>query len=106
MINTEFVPGSAAHRDEGPGCFVLDFSRVKSPLRVRTRRSGDRMIPKGMAGSQKIKDIFLLMRRLIVKRDPYGRSLSTMMTLFYGYRCFDTARYLARRVQTAQIILS
>lgn len=58
MITAEFMRDGVGC-DEGPGCFIFDFSRVKSPLRVRTRRSGDRMKPKGMDGSQKIKDIFI-----------------------------------------------
>ncbi len=39
-------------------CFVLS-SQVKLPLCIRTRRQGDRIHPKGMDGSKKLKDLFI-----------------------------------------------
>jgi tRNA(Ile)-lysidine synthase len=37
----------------------IDFSKTPFPWQVRTFRSGDRMIPSGMHGRKKVKDIFI-----------------------------------------------
>ncbi|WP_257351311.1 tRNA lysidine(34) synthetase TilS [Pseudalkalibacillus decolorationis] len=39
--------------------FLLHPSQVHWPLVVRTRKKGDRIQPKGMQGTQKVKDIFI-----------------------------------------------
>jgi tRNA(Ile)-lysidine synthase len=41
------------------GTALFDLSRTPFPWRVRTFRPGDRMIPLGMSGSKKVKDIFI-----------------------------------------------
>ena len=38
---------------------VFDFEKIKQPLRVRNRRSGDRFQPLGMCGEKKLKDFFI-----------------------------------------------
>ncbi|MBA4538414.1 tRNA lysidine(34) synthetase TilS [Bacillus aquiflavi] len=38
---------------------LLDPLKVKLPIIIRTRKEGDRIIPKGMQGSKKIKTIFI-----------------------------------------------
>ncbi|HHZ02145.1 MAG TPA: tRNA lysidine(34) synthetase TilS [Tissierellia bacterium] len=37
----------------------IDYDLVKGDLKVRNRRPGDKMVPSGMKGSKKIKDIFI-----------------------------------------------
>lgn len=37
----------------------FDYDRIKSSLKVRNRRPGDRIVPLGMKGSKKIKDLFI-----------------------------------------------
>lgn len=60
-IDAEFLPngfclGTAV---SGPDCLITDYRQVIGPLRVRTWRRGDRMMPKGMTGTQKIQRIFI-----------------------------------------------
>ncbi|OYD57031.1 tRNA lysidine(34) synthetase TilS [Fictibacillus aquaticus] len=45
--------------DRGKDVFVCASEEVKLPLTVRSRRAGDRMTLSGMAGSRKLKDIFI-----------------------------------------------
>ena len=37
----------------------LNFDEIQLPLRVRTKKNGDRMFVKGLNGTKKIKDIFI-----------------------------------------------
>ncbi|WP_188656052.1 tRNA lysidine(34) synthetase TilS [Pontibacillus salipaludis] len=39
--------------------FACDISNVTLPLIVRTRKPGDKFIPKGMKGRKKVKDLFI-----------------------------------------------
>ncbi|EID42566.1 tRNA lysidine(34) synthetase TilS [Parageobacillus thermoglucosidasius] len=43
----------------GNDVFIIDPEAVHFPLRVRTRRAGDRMTLKGTKGTKKIKEIFI-----------------------------------------------
>lgn len=38
---------------------LVDFAKIKLPLKVRNRRPGDRFTPLGLNGSKKIKDYFI-----------------------------------------------
>lgn len=40
----------------------FDFDKIKSSISIRNRRDGDRIIPLGMNGNKKIKDIFIDMK--------------------------------------------
>lgn len=44
---------------KGNAFLILDPETIVFPLRVRTRRAGDRMAVKGMDGTKKIKEIFI-----------------------------------------------
>lgn len=44
---------------KGRDCCFIDADKVEGPLFIRSRKNGDRMIPKGMSGSKKIKDILI-----------------------------------------------
>ncbi|HEX6922430.1 MAG TPA: tRNA lysidine(34) synthetase TilS [Bacillales bacterium] len=57
-IVAEFAGEYHQHPDDNDG-FVCDADLVRLPLRVRTRRPGDRLSPKGMKGSKKVKAIFI-----------------------------------------------
>lgn len=49
---------------------ILD-KKVKLPLCVRTRKSGDKIQPKGMDGSKKLKDLFIDEKIVRAKRDQW-----------------------------------
>lgn len=52
---------SEAPLPTGPSTATFDYDGLKSPahLEVRNRRAGDRMLPKGLNGSKKVKDMFI-----------------------------------------------
>ncbi|NLJ33833.1 MAG: tRNA lysidine(34) synthetase TilS [Firmicutes bacterium] len=47
------------HLSSGPRRAFFDYDLLSSPLRVRSRRPGDRFYPLGLAGSKKLKDFFI-----------------------------------------------
>jgi tRNA(Ile)-lysidine synthase len=47
------------NEQKGNDMFIIDPEAVCLPLRVRTRRAGDRMTLKGMTGTKKVKEIFI-----------------------------------------------
>ncbi|ANB60611.1 tRNA lysidine(34) synthetase TilS [Anoxybacteroides amylolyticum] len=51
----EHYPEEAKRAD----VFVVSLETITFPLRVRTRRTGDRMTVKGMDGTKKLKEIFI-----------------------------------------------
>jgi tRNA(Ile)-lysidine synthase len=55
----EVTPAPRDARDSSDTVAWLDAQRVRSPLRVRTRRPGDRYRPLGLAGSAKVQDLMV-----------------------------------------------
>lgn len=55
----------------GNDSFVVDPDAVSLPLRVRTRREGDRMVLKGTGGTKKIKEIFIEAKVPRTERDGW-----------------------------------
>lgn len=51
--------------------FVIDLERSGIPLVIRNRQNGDRMTLKGMAGSKKVKDIFIDLKIPLSQRDEW-----------------------------------
>jgi tRNA(Ile)-lysidine synthase len=51
--------------------FIVDLEQSGVPLFVRTRQNGDRMTLKGMAGSKKVKDIFIDSKIPLAQRDEW-----------------------------------
>ncbi|MFV0249792.1 MAG: tRNA lysidine(34) synthetase TilS [Bacilli bacterium] len=49
----------------------LSSENVKFPLRVRTRKNGDKINIKGMLGSKKVNDIFIDEKIPLIERDMY-----------------------------------
>ncbi|RLQ91675.1 tRNA lysidine(34) synthetase TilS [Falsibacillus albus] len=47
------------HSRDNQNFFCVDPSRVIMPLKVRTRKQGDRIAIKGLNGTKKVKDIFI-----------------------------------------------
>ncbi len=45
--------------DAGSKVAYVDFDRLHAPLKVRSRRSGDRFFPLGLAGSKRVKEFFI-----------------------------------------------
>lgn len=56
---------------QGLDSFVLNPTHIKFPIIVRTRKNGDRIQPKGMSGTKKIKDIFIDSKISQFKRDNW-----------------------------------
>lgn len=54
---------------EAAGILYLDLQADQLPLKIRHRKSGDRMTLKGMQGTRKIKDIFIDQKVLLKTRD-------------------------------------
>ncbi|MED4204795.1 tRNA lysidine(34) synthetase TilS [Neobacillus mesonae] len=57
-IKLQFAGGGEGLRN-GPNTAVFAADDMKWPIIIRTRKTGDRMTVKGMAGSKKLKDIFI-----------------------------------------------
>lgn len=55
--------------DAGPHTALFNADRIKWPIWIRTRKTGDRMTLKGMKGTKKIKDIFIDQKVPIADRD-------------------------------------
>ncbi|WP_374719650.1 tRNA lysidine(34) synthetase TilS [Parageobacillus toebii] len=55
----------------GNDVFIIDPETVHLPLRVRTRRAGDRMTLKGTKGTKKIKEIFIEAKIPVYERDHW-----------------------------------
>jgi tRNA(Ile)-lysidine synthase len=52
-------------------CFILDADKIVLPIKIRTRRIGDRMTLKGMSGTKKLKDMFIDGKIPIQDRDSW-----------------------------------
>jgi tRNA(Ile)-lysidine synthase len=63
---TDVVPGK-----ENDSHFVCEQASVKLPIIIRTREAGDRMQIDGLAGSKKIKDIFINGKIPLCERDRW-----------------------------------
>ena len=93
----EFIRGSA------DGDAWLDSAQVQGPLSVRTRLSGDRFIPLGMAGAKKLQDFLVDARVPARLRDRVPLVVSEENTIVWvaGHRI--DARYRVT-AQTRQVI--
>ncbi|OKO93473.1 tRNA(Ile)-lysidine synthetase [Geobacillus proteiniphilus] len=58
-------------KQAGNDWFVVDPASVSLPLRVRTRRRGDRMVLKGTGGTKKLKEIFIEAKIPRMERDRW-----------------------------------
>ncbi|MBS8266984.1 tRNA lysidine(34) synthetase TilS [Mesobacillus boroniphilus] len=70
VIEAQLLNG-AHDRDISNDCFIVDMEQTGTPLIIRTRQNGDRMSLKGMAGSKKVKDIFIDMKVPLSQRDEW-----------------------------------
>ena len=66
QLNTEIITEIYEMPDNEPptipnGIFeaLLDFNKIKLPIKIRNRRKGDRIQPHGMIGTKMIKDYFM-----------------------------------------------
>jgi tRNA(Ile)-lysidine synthase len=57
--------------DHGNDVCILNPSDIHFPIIVRTRKDGDRIQPKGMSGTKKIKDIFIDLKIPQTKRNSW-----------------------------------
>lgn len=58
-------------KSAGKNYFTLAVESISGPLVIRTRENGDRIRPKGLNGSKKLKDIFIDKKIDRAKRDSY-----------------------------------
>ena len=61
-VEAELVPRSKLGfrpSEAGKGAALFDWSELKAPLVVRSKREGDRFQPFGMDGTQSLKDLFV-----------------------------------------------
>ena len=77
---------------EGRDCCFIDADRVEGSLFIRSRRNGDRMIPKGMRGTKKIKDILIDSKIPAGQRDSVpllcdGRGIIWLAGIRQAQRC-------------------
>lgn len=70
VIDAQLLNG-AQDKDISNDCFTVDLELTGTPLIIRTRQNGDRMSLKGMAGSKKVKDIFIDMKIPLARRDEW-----------------------------------
>lgn len=55
--------------NEGSSIKYFDFDKIKNSISIRNRRNGDKIIPLGMTGNKKIKNIFIDMKIPKEERD-------------------------------------
>ena len=55
----------------GKDVINLDLSEVKLPLRIRTKKPGDKLVPLGMTGHKKLKEIFIESDISRIQREVY-----------------------------------
>lgn len=70
IIDAQLLNG-AHDMDVSNDVFIVDLEQTGTPLIIRTRRNGDRISLKGMAGSKKVKDIFIDMKIPLSERDEW-----------------------------------
>ena len=68
-IKVEFRDGQLPITD--PNTSVFPKEKIKWPIKIRSRKMGDRMTLKGMIGSKKIKDIFIDQKVPIQERNTW-----------------------------------
>ncbi|HIE29331.1 TPA: tRNA lysidine(34) synthetase TilS [Candidatus Poribacteria bacterium] len=76
---------------------VFDWEKIKPPLRVRNRRSGDRFQPLGMRGEKRLKDFFIdeKVPRRLRQRVPLLVSDDGEILWVVGYRMSDRCKITA-----------
>jgi tRNA(Ile)-lysidine synthase len=52
-------PVSGPYTEDGPGGVILDADRLPPALTIRAWSAGDRLQPRGMSGSRKVKDLLV-----------------------------------------------
>ncbi|MCD8510380.1 MAG: tRNA lysidine(34) synthetase TilS [Bacillus sp. (in: Bacteria)] len=70
-ITSEVVRNASSFFKKDTSVFLGDLSRLATPLYVRTRLEGDRIIPIGMDGSKKVKKIFIEEKIPVMLRDSW-----------------------------------
>jgi tRNA(Ile)-lysidine synthase len=56
---TMTAPGEAEIMPHSPDIVLMDYQKLRFPLRLRTCRPGDRFQPLGMSGTKKLHDFFI-----------------------------------------------
>jgi len=69
---------------------VIDYEKIKLPLRLRNRRDGDRFQPLGMKGTKKLKDFLIDLKVPLKQRDRIPLLTSGEQIVWViGYRLDD-----------------
>jgi len=58
-LTLKLAPGPANFSEPAPNTAFFDLDKAPFPWHVRTFRSGDRIVPLGMSGSKKVKELFI-----------------------------------------------
>ena len=69
---------------------VVDYEKIKLPLRLRTRRAGDQFRPLGMEGAKKLKDFLIDLKVPLEQRNRIPLLISGKQIVWViGYRLDD-----------------
>lgn len=94
------------HDTAGKGRVFFDLDRIRPPLTARNPEPGDRFIPLGMKGSQKIKDFFIN-NHIPRPERPYHPVIESRRGIIWlaGQRVSETVKVTpeTRRILQAQI---
>lgn len=82
---------------EGKNYFTLPIESISGSLVIRTRENGDRIRPKGLNGSKKLKDIFIDKKIDRAKRDSYllladDEKIFALIDLVKSEYLYDTSK--------------
>ena len=104
LMNRREIPDPAA---APAGTAFCDADRLALPLTVRSLRPGDRFVPLGMNGTQKVKDFFINHKvpRHLRRRCPVVADADRIIWLA-GFRLADPVKITADTRRILQITLS
>lgn len=84
---------------------VIDYEKVDSPIRLRTRRNGDQFQPLGMEGTKKLKDFFIDLKIPLEQRSQIPLLTSNERIIWVvGYRLDD--RYKITDQTKTKLVIS
>lgn len=102
MIKSSIIDSRTYKKDKNTGYF--DYDLLKFPLKVRTRRPGDRFVPLSRTSEKKVKDFFIDQKIDRKKRDQIPIILSNDQIIWLaGLRISDTFKVTERSKKILKI---
>ena len=102
MIKSSIIDSRTYKKDKNTGYF--DYDLLKFPLRVRTRRPGDRFVPLSRTSEKKVKDFFIDQKIDRKKRDQIPIILSDDQIIWLaGLRISDNFKVTERSKKILKI---